>query len=233
MNRRSAATEALQRHIGHQFSDKALLELALTHSSVGKGGPRRPPDNERLEFLGDRVLGLAIAQVLMEADAGADAGAMTKRFGSLVSGAACARVARAIGLGDALRMDGGDSRRGGRDLDTPLADACEALIAALYIELGFDGAAAVVRRLWAPLLAERHDPATANPKSALQEWAASMGRQPPAYRLISRTGPDHGPSFVVEVTVEGEPPATGEGGSLQAAQKSGALALLERVKVLS
>ncbi len=225
--------EALQAHIGHVFADQELLELALTHSSVGKGGPRRPADNERLEFLGDRVLGLAMAQALMEADLSADAGTLAKRYASLVSGVACARVARSIGLGDALRMAGGDSRRGGRDLDTPLADACEALIAALHVELGFDGAAAIVRRLWAPLLAEPLDPAAANPKSALQEWAASMNRDPPAYRLVSRTGPDHNPSFVVEVAVEGEPPAQGSGGSLQTAQKAAALALLEQAKALT
>ncbi len=222
--------EALQVNIGHDFADKALLELALTHSSVGKGGPRRPPDNERLEFLGDRVLGLAMAQLLMESDPDADAGTLTKRFGSLVSGAACARVARSIGLGDALRMAGGDSRRGARELDTPLADACEALIAALHIELGFDRAAQIVRRLWAPLLAEPIDPAIANPKSALQEWAASMNREPPSYSLVSRTGPDHSPWFVVEVVVEGEPPTRGTGGSLQAAQKAAALALLDHAK---
>jgi ribonuclease-3 len=130
-------------------------------------------------------------------------------------------------------MAGGDSRRGARELDTPLADACEALIAALHIELGFDAAAAIVRRLWAPLLAEPIDPAAANPKSALQEWAALMSRAPPTYRLISRTGPDHSPWFVVEVLVEGEPPSQGTGGSLQAAQKAAALALLEHAKVSS
>jgi ribonuclease-3 len=233
MNRRTAAVEALQQTIGHRFVDQTLLETALTHSSVGRGGARRPPDNERLEFLGDRVLGLAIAHVLMESDPKADAGLLTKRYGALVSGAACARVARLIGLGDALRMDGGDSRQGGRDLDTPLADACEAVIAALYLEMGFDDAAAVVRRLWAPLLAEPIDPATADPKSALQEWAATIGRQPPSYRVVSRTGPDHSPSFVVEVLVDGEPPTQGSGGSLQAAQKAAALALLESRSVTS
>jgi ribonuclease-3 len=228
VDRRIAAIEALQDRIGHRFADPGLLQQALTHSSVGGGASRRPADNERLEFLGDRVLGLAMAQALMAADAEADAGDLAKRFATLVSRTACARVARSIGLGEALRVAGAESRRGAREQDTLLADACEALIAAVCLEAGFDGAAALVRRLWAPLLAEPVDPATANPKSALQEWAAAAGRAPPAYRLVSRTGPDHDPGFVVEVAVEGEPPAEGRGGSLQAAQKAAALALLER-----
>jgi ribonuclease-3 len=233
MNRRTAAIEALESRLGHVFADRGLLELALTHASVGGGGPHRPPDNERLEFLGDRVLGLAMAEALMEADGDADEGALAKRYAALVSGAACARVARSIGLGEALRMAGADSRRGAREQETLLADGCEALIAALHLELGFAGAARIVRRLWAPLLAEPLDPAAANPKSALQEWAAAAGREAPVYRLVSRTGPDHSPAFVVEVVVEGEPPAQGSGGSLQAAQKAGALALLERRREMS
>jgi ribonuclease III len=227
-DRRAAAVDALQSRLGHVFADASLLDLALTHASTGAGTARRPANNERLEFLGDRVLGLAIAQALFESEPDAAEGGLTKRFASLVSRGACARVARAVRIGDALRLDGGESKRGARDHDTILADACEAVIAALHLELGFEPTARIVRRLWAPLLAERMDPAALNPKSALQEWAASASRRPPAYRLVSRTGPDHNPVFVVEVSVEGEASVQGEGGSLQAAQKAAALAMLER-----
>ena len=179
------------------------------------------------------MLGLAIAQALLENEPDAPAGPLAKRFASLVSREACARVARSAEIGEALRLAGGESRRGGRDHDTILADACEAVIAALHLELGFEATAQIVRRLWAPLLAERVDPDALNPKSALQEWAAWAGRSPPAYRLVSRTGPDHNPTFVVEVSVKGEAAIEGEGGSLQAAQKAAALAMLERRRAAS
>ncbi|MBV8681668.1 MAG: ribonuclease III [Caulobacteraceae bacterium] len=228
MDRRTAAMDALQSHLGHVFADRSLLDLALTHASAGGGAAGRLANNERLEFLGDRVLGLAIAEALVESEREAPAGDLAKRFASLVSRDACARVARTLGLGEALRLAGGETRRGARDHDTILADACEAVIAALHRETGFEATAQVVRRLWEPLLAERLDPAALNPKSALQEWAAAAGRPPPAYRLVSRTGPDHNPTFVVEVSVKGEASVEGEGGSLQAAQKAAALAMLER-----
>ena len=233
MDRRTAAMDALQSRLGHVFADRSLLDLALTHASAGGGAASRPSNNERLEFLGDRVLGLAIAHALLESEPDAPAGDLAKRFASLVSRDACARVARGLSLGDALRLAGGETRRGARDHDTILADACEAVIAALHLELGFEATAQIVCRLWAPLLAERLDPATLNPKSALQEWAAAAGRPPPAYRLVSRTGPDHNPTFVVEVSVKGEAAVEGGGGSLQAAQKAAALAMLESRRAAS
>jgi ribonuclease-3 len=175
------------------------------------------------------VLGLAMAETLMQADSEAQAGPLSKRFAALVSKTACARVAREIGLGEALRLAGTETRKGGRDHETILADACEALIAALHLELGYAAAAGHIRRLWAPLLAEPMDPNDLNPKSALQEWAAATGKSPPVYREVSRTGPAHAPSYVVQVDVGGEP-ASGEGRSLQAAQIAAARALLERRK---
>jgi ribonuclease-3 len=226
MNRRVAAIDALQRRLDHDFADKALLERALTHASASGGGVKIA-DNERLEFLGDRVLGLVIAETLMARDPDADSGALAKRFASLVSREACARVARSMGLGDALRLAGGETRRGARDHETIIADACEAVIAALHIELGYTGAAERVRALWAPLLEEAVDLTAINPKSALQEWAATQGYAPPVYRLISRAGPDHQPTFRVQVTLGDAGCAQGEGGSLQAAQKAAAFSLLK------
>jgi len=227
MDRRAAAVAELERRLGHVFADRALIDRALTHASVGQGA-RKQPDYERLEFLGDRVLALAIAGELMAREPGADAGALSKQLHVLVSGPACARVARSLKLGDALRLPGGETRRGARTQDTILADACEAVIGALFEEAGFDAARGAVLRLWAPLLDEPVDPVSANPKSELQEWAAAEGRPPPAYRLVDRAGPDHAPLFTVEVAVEGGAPERAVGGSRQAAEKAAALALLLR-----
>src|SRR5260221_14235398 len=132
MDRRAAAVAALEARLGHVFADRHLIERALTHSSAGQGA-KKIADNERLEFLGDRVLGLAIAGELMERDDTADAGDLSKKLHVLVSGEVCARVGRSLGLGPALRLPGGDSRRGAREQDKILADACEPGIAALHL----------------------------------------------------------------------------------------------------
>ena len=227
MNRREVAIDALEAKLGHRFLDRSLIDRALTHASASQGA-RKVPDNERLEFLGDRVLGLVMAHHLVVGDADATAGMLSKRLAGLVSRPACARAARDAGLGDALRLQGGETRRGGRDHDTILADACEAVIAALFLEIGLERTGAIILTLWAPQLAEPIDPAAADPKSALQEWAAAKGEPPPVYRLVSRTGPDHEPEFTLEVSIGDAPPAVGFGGSLQAAQKAAALTLLNR-----
>ena len=174
------------------------------------------------------MLALVIADALVAADPDATAGELSKRLHVLVSGPACARVARDIALGDALRLPGGETRRGARENPTILADACEAVIAALYLEMGLVGATEVVLRLWKPMLDEPVDPAAANPKSVLQEWAAAKGRDGPSYRIMSRSGPDHAPVFIVEAGVEGLEPMQGTGGSRQEAEKSAALHLLLR-----
>lgn len=227
MNRRAAAVTALEERLNYVFADRALLERALTHASAGDGTGKLL-DNDRLEFLGDRVLGLVMAERLMRDSATADAGDLSKRFHVLVSGQACARVARMLGLGAALRLQGGESRRGARDQETILADGCEALIAALYIERGLQAAAETILHLWTPLLDEPMDQSAANPKSELQEWVAAHGKSPPVYRVLSRDGPDHQPSFTIEVAIDGAEPVTAVAGSVRAAEKSAALALLRR-----
>jgi ribonuclease-3 len=232
MNKRAVAIAALEARLGHVFADRQLLERALTHASASQGA-RKLPDNERLEFLGDRVLGLTMAHALMLRDGEATAGMLSKRLAGLVSRQACARAARAAGIGEALRLQGGETRRGGRDHETILADACEAVIAALYLEIGLEAAAKIVLKLWGPLIEEPVDAASADPKSALQEWAAANGHGAPVYRLVSRTGPDHEPQFTVDVSIDEIAPAVGVGGSLQAAQKAAAYGLLTRQKGLS
>ena len=229
MNRQAQARGRLQSRLGHMFADQALLERALTHASAGSG-VRKPPDNERLEFLGDRVLGLVIAETLCDREPQASAGDLSKRLHGLVSGEACASVAREIGLGEALRLPPGEAKRGARDHGAILADACEAVIAALFIELGLDGVKPILLDLWAPLLEAPHDPAMANPKSELQEWAAANGKPTPVYRVLSRSGPDHEPLFTLEASIDGEAPEIAHGGSVRAAEKAAAFGLLQRVR---
>ena len=226
MDRRAAAVADLEQRLGHVFRDRALLEQALTHASVGKSAP----DNERLEFLGDRVLALVICEALLARDEEADAGQLSKRLHVLVSREACAEVARSLGVGQALRLPGGETRRGAREQTRILADACEAVIAALYLEAGRETARARVIALWAPLIEAPHDERAANPKSRLQEWAAAAGRAGPHYRLVSRHGPDHAPVFTIEVEVAGAPAARASARSRQAAEKAAALALLTELE---
>jgi ribonuclease-3 len=224
VDKRAEAVAELERRLGHAFVDRALLEQALTHASVGKGAP----DNERLEFLGDRVLALVICEALLTHAPQAEAGPLSKRLHVLVSRDACADVGRALGIGPALRLPGGETRRGARDQARFLADACEALIGALYLDAGLDVARQRVLAAWREMLESPHDERIANPKSRLQEWAAAAGRGAPAYRLVGREGPDHAPQFTVEVTIEGAKPARAVAGSRQAAEKAAALALLQR-----
>jgi len=224
MDKRAAAVAELEARLGHVFADRGLFEQALTHASVG----RTMPDNERLEFLGDRVLALVMAEALLAREPAAEAGPLSKRLHVLVSREACADVGRALGVGPALRLPGGETRRGAREQTRFLADACEALIGALYLDAGLEVARERVLAAWAPILEQPHDERSANPKSRLQEWSAAAGRGAPAYRLVERHGPDHAPRFTVEVSVGGAAPVRASAGSRQAAEKAAALALLER-----
>ena len=226
-NARAQAVAALQTRLGHAFADAALLERALTHASVGDGA-RRVADNERLEFLGDRVLGLVVAEHLLDRYAEDREGDLSKRLHVLVSRKICAAVAREIELGPALRLPGGEAKRGARDQDTILADACEALIAALHLDAGLDVTRRIVVDLWTAHVEAIETDGFANPKSELQEWAASLKRPTPRYSLIGRTGPDHAPVFTIEVGVEGLAPERAMGGSRQAAETEAARALLKR-----
>src|SRR5579864_7577626 len=224
MDKRAAAVAELEARLGHVFADRGLFEQALTHASVG----RTMPDNERLEFLGDRVLALVMAEALLAREPAAEAGPLSKRLHVLVSREACADIGRALGVGPALRLPGGETRRGAREQTRFLADACEALIGALYLDAGLEVARERVLAAWAPILEQPHAERSANPKSRLQEWSAAAGRGAPAYRLVERHGPDHAPRFTVEVSVGGAAPVGASAGSRQAAEKAAALALLER-----
>jgi ribonuclease-3 len=225
MTSRAAAIAALERRLGLSFQDPKLLERALTHASKLGQGRSGVLHNERLEFLGDRVLGLAIADELSRREPDAGPEILARRFAHLVSRTACAEVARAMGLAEAIDVP---KAQGLRHNDTALADACEAVIAAVHLDQGFERARAVVVDLWAELLDRPVDLNAANPKTTLQEWALSLKRPLPTYRILSREGPDHAPTFCVEALVEGFEPATGQGRSRQDAEKLAAQALLQR-----
>ena len=230
---RQAAVVRLQENLGHRFRDPALLELALTHASVGHGAPvdargRPIGDNQRLEFMGDRVLGLLVAERLMKDFPQADEGVMSNRLHSLVDKPACARVAEAVGVGPAMRLAPGETRQGGRRREGILGDAMEAILAAVYYDGGLDAARAVFDRVWHHEIETPPSRIGLNPKSALQEWAMAQARPLPKYRIVEQTGSAHAPTFTVEASVEGYQPLTAKGRSRQDAEKAAAAALLAR-----
>jgi len=228
MNARTAAVAELERRIGHVFHDRELLERALTHSSVGDGA-KSVRHNERLEFLGDRVLNLCAAERLMALDPDAREGEMSRLLASLVNYHACARAAKRAGLPDAMRFSASATKVGARKSEAVLGDACEALIAALYIDGGLECARAFFLEFWQDEFERLSEPRAKDPKTQLQEWAQGRGLPLPAYQVVAREGPDHAPNFTVEVAVDGFPPEQGQGRSRQDAEKAAAqLMLLKR-----
>jgi ribonuclease-3 len=235
-NTRTEAVAALVDRLGHRFRDVALLERALTHSSVGEGADKaagKPArHNERLEFLGDRVLGLLVAQRLHNDYPAADEGELSSRLHALVDKHACGRVGERLKVGEALRLSPGETKSGGRRKEGVVADAVEALLAAVFLDGGLDAARAVFDRAWAEELAAPAPRALNNPKSALQEWSQGQGRPLPSYRVVGQTGSDHAPTFTVEVSIEGVEPLTAPGRSRQDAEKAAAMAMLQREGVI-
>ena len=217
--------DALHARIGYTFSDTALLQRALTHASFGDG-KHREKSYERLEFLGDRVLGLLTAERLFSDFKSAREGALAPRLNALVSKKACARVARRFEIGEFIRLGKSEDQRGGRNNDSILGDVMEALLAAVYLDGGLDTARAFYQRGWdADIEAIASRPA--NPKSELQEWAAKRGLEP-RYDLTEQGGPDHRPVFTVDVFIDGFAPAQGAGGNKQAAERAAAKVFIER-----
>jgi ribonuclease-3 len=194
-------------------------------SALGVG--RRAQTYERLEFLGDRVLGLAVAEMLFEKFPRAEEGEMSRRFADLVRKETCANVARHWGVGPHLHLGPSEQRAGGRDRTAILGDACEALIAAVFLDAGYEVARALVFRGFADLIVETLPPVV-DPKSVLQEWAQGRGLPAPLYREVSRTGPDHRPEFIVAVDVQGFAPAEAHGSSKRFAEQSAAQAFMNR-----
>jgi len=220
---------ALEDRIGYKFADKTLLERALTHISALSGG-NRANSYQRLEFLGDHVLGLVISDMLYRAFPKGNEGELSRRLADLVRKETCADVARAMDLGPALKLGSSESNAGGRLRTTILGDACEALVGAVFLDGGYKSAEALVEKFWGermikPLRALR------DPKTMLQEWAQARGLPTPAYQELARTGPHHKPKFSVAVSLPDRPPAEGIGSSKRAAEQAAAAAMLERVGV--
>lgn len=223
----TASLEALEAKLGHRFGRRALLTEAVTHPSANPRAQGRS-NYDRLEFLGDRVLGLIVASRLFERFPDADAGQLSDRLNALVRLETAAEVAREIGLGEHLIMARSEAESGGRDKTGILGDACEAVIGALYLDGGMAAAEQFIERGWKRRLAQvgrtRKDA-----KNRLQEIVQAKGGALPAYELVGREGPDHAPSFTVEVRIDGARPAKGEGPSLRVAEQAAAERMLKRL----
>ena len=212
--------------LGHRFADRDLLTRALTHGSLAS--PTRG-DNQRLEFLGDRVLGLVMAEAVLEADPVAREGVLAPRFNALVRKETCADVARQIDLGAAMRLGKSEMSAGGRRRDALLGDAMEAVIAAVYLDAGFGAARDLVLRLWGERIARVEQDAR-DAKTALQEWAQARGLEPPRYEEVGRSGPDHAPVFRIRVSLADGAGAEAEARAKRHAEQAAAQALLDRVQ---
>ena len=225
MSRKAKLRDELEDRIGYSFADKAILDRALTHVSAASQG--RGGSYQRLEFLGDHVLGLVVSDMLFRAFPRADEGDLSRRLADLVRRDTCADIARAIDLGAALRLGNSEQNAGGRRRTATLADACEALIGAVFVDGGYDQAAALIERLWRERMLKPPRPLR-DPKTMLQEWAQGRGLPTPAYHEVERTGPDHNPKFRVAVEVADRAPAEGTGSSKRAAEQAAAAVMLTR-----
>ncbi|MGD9295442.1 MAG: ribonuclease III [Roseobacter sp.] len=222
----SAELNAFQTRLGHQFKKPELLAQAVTHasmSSVSRG------DNQRMEFLGDRVLGLVMAEALLATDPQATEGQLAPRFNALVRKETCADVAREIDLGVVLRLGRSEMLSGGRRKQALLGDAIEAVIAAVYLDNGFEAARALILRLWGDRIHEVEEDAR-DPKTALQEWAQARGLRPPRYEEVRREGPDHAPVFTIAARLATGKSEEASAGSKRQAEQAAASALLSRLE---
>lgn len=214
----------LEARIGHEFADPALLGRALTHVSAS---PARRDSYERLEFLGDRVLGLAVAHMLYDAFPNESEGELSRRLAALVRKETCAEVAEVWGVGAAMRLGEGEAQTGGRGKRALLGDICEAIIGAVFLDGGAAAAEHIVRKAFSDRMAASGQDLR-DAKTALQEWAQARGLATPRYRLVARSGPDHAPFFEVVVEVQGFAAAPGSGASKRVAEQAAAAAFLAR-----
>jgi len=227
--RKAASLNSIEARIGHKFAKRPVLETAFTHVSALSPAKRHRADSyQRLEFLGDHVLGLVISDMLYKAFPRADEGELSKRLADLVRRETCAEVAKTLGLGEDIKLGAvGNATATARLRESVLGDICEALIGAIYLDGGHAAAAAFVERHWTERMLKNRGPMR-DAKTALQEWAQSKALPTPVYREIERTGPHHDPHFRVAVTLPGLEPAEGVGGNKRAAEKNAALAMLAR-----
>jgi ribonuclease-3 len=224
--RRTSDLSQLSARLGHDFANPSLLKLALTHASA-RPDSKPNEDNERLEFLGDRVLGLAVAELLTTRFAEESEGVLARWFNRLVRTETCAEIGQSWSLGDFIIMSGGEAGSGGRAKKTILANACEAVLGAIFADAGYEVVRRVIHRDWEPYLGELEE-AAPDAKSVLQEWAQGRQLPLPRYLEIAREGPDHAPRFTTEVQVEGVAPERGEGANKRQAEQAAAFAMLVR-----
>jgi ribonuclease III len=224
--RLAADLAAFSVRIGHEFARPDLLTRAVTHASLSSA---TRPSNERLEFLGDRVLGLTIATALFDGDDRAAEGQLAPRLNALVRQETCAEVAREIGLGDVLKLGRSEMMSGGRRKEALLGDAMEAVIAAVYLDAGFEAARDMILRLWGVRIAASRAQGR-DAKSSLQEWAQARGLPPPTYTETGRSGPDHQPTFTIEARLASGETASGEAAGKRQAEQAAARALLARIE---
>ena len=224
-------TSGLEQRLGYGFSDRQLLVRALTHSSAISPGRRVEHSYQRLEFLGDRVLGLAVAETLYNKFPGAREGELARALNSVVRKESCAQVATSLKMGDLIQMDKSEIRNGGRSKPSVLADVCEAVIGAMYLDGGLDPALEFVCRSFAGHLSATRS-LRSDAKTMLQEWAQRQGLPVPRYEEVSRSGPDHSPIFMMAVHVEGFQSMDASGPSKKLAEQSVAELFLRREGVL-
>jgi ribonuclease-3 len=222
--RRKPNLDELLNKLGYSFEKPAFLDEALTHVSAPKADGQ---SYQRLEFLGDRVLGLAIADLLYRTFPGATEGELSRRLAELVRRESCAEIAIAWDVGPYLKLGAGEAHSGERRNPTILADVCEAIIGAVFMDGGYEAARGVIERAFQPLLEAPRRPLR-DPKSALQEWAQGRGLPPPSYTIVEQTGPDHAPRFRVMVKVKGAETEFGLGTSKRIAEQAAARSLLLR-----
>ena len=223
--KKSEAIRSFEQRLGYEFSNLSLLVEALTHSSIASDFRK---DNQRLEFLGDRVLGLVMAEALLEIDQTAPEGTLAPRFNALVRKETCAEVARQIELGGVLKIGRSEMLSGGRRKDALLGDGMEAVIAAIYKDGGFEVAKTIIINLWGDRIKNVKGDAR-DAKTMLQEWAQARGQNPPNYEVMSRSGPDHAPDFLVKVILDSGETSEAMAGSKRQAEQMAAKALLQKI----
>lgn len=229
MTRKKSDLSALEERLGYRFKDRALLDQALTHKSFVTG--RKHASNQRLEFLGDRVLGLAVAEMLYASFPGNLEGELSQRHTALVRNETCVEVAQLLELGPHLRLAPGERNAGGERNPSILGDACEAVMGAVFLDGGYEPARQMIERYWRPLMTATAQ-APRDAKALLQEWALGRGLPVPSYREVGRTGPDHKPEFRVCLELPGIEPAEGIGPSKREAERAAASSMLAREGIL-
>jgi ribonuclease-3 len=222
-----AANAAIEERIRHKFADPNLLVTAMTHVSALKPSRKRGESYQRLEFLGDHVLGLIVSDMLYRSFPSADEGELSKRLADLVRKESCADVAKSLGLADDIKLGAVGAGAGARLRKSVLGDICEAVIGAVFLDGGYVAAKEFVERNWMERMKKPRQPLR-DPKTVLQEWAQGKGLPTPVYREVERTGPHHDPQFRVAVDLPGLAPAEGVGGSKRAAEKVAASVMIER-----